>query len=93
VVEQTPPPQQSLLQYPTDYPIKVVGRPSDEFRARVHATLLRHAPKLDPDRVTERLSENGNFLSISYMIVAESSEQVIALVNDLKATEGVLTIL
>ena len=82
-----------LLQYPTDYPIKVVGRPSDEFRARVHAAMLRHAPSLDADRVTERLSENGNFLSISYMIVAESSAQIIALVNDLKATEGVLTIL
>jgi putative lipoic acid-binding regulatory protein len=85
--------QPSLLQYPTDYPIKVLGRPSDEFRARVHAVLLRHAPKLDPDRVTERLSENGNFLSISYTIVAESNEQVIALVNDLKATEGVLSLL
>jgi len=59
----------------------------------VHATMLRHAPKLDADRVSERLSENGNFLSISYVIVAESSEQVIALVNDLKATEGVLTII
>jgi uncharacterized protein len=92
VVDQTPQ-QQPLLQYPTDYPIKVVGRPSDEFRARVHAVMLRHAPKLDADRVTERLSENSNFLSISYTIVAESSEQVIALVNDLKATEGVLTIL
>ena len=88
-----PPDQQSLLQYPTDYPIKVVGRPSGEFRARVHATMLRHAPKLDSDRVSERLSENGNFLSISYVIVAESSEQVIALVNDLKGTEGVLTII
>lgn len=85
--------QPSLLQYPTDYPIKVLGRPSDEFRARVHATMLKHAPKLDPDQISERLSENGNFLSISYLIVAESSEQVVALVNDLKATEGVLTIL
>jgi putative lipoic acid-binding regulatory protein len=85
--------QPSLLQYPTDYPIKVVGRPSDEFRARVHATMLRHAPKLNADQVSERLSENGNFLSISYVIVAESSEQVIALVNDLKATEGVLTLI
>jgi putative lipoic acid-binding regulatory protein len=84
---------QQLLQYPTDYPIKVVGRPSGEFRARVHATMLRHAPGLDSDRVTERLSENGNFISISYVIVAESNEQVIALVNDLKITEGVLTIL
>ena len=83
----------SLLQFPTDYPIKVVGRPSDEFRARVHAVMLRHAPTLDPDQVTERLSENGNFLSISYMIRAESREQIIALVTDLKAGEGVLMII
>jgi putative lipoic acid-binding regulatory protein len=82
-----------LLQYPTDYPIKIVGRPSDEFRARIHAVMLRHAPQLDTDRMTERLSENGNFLSVSYFFVAESNEQVIALVNDLKATEGVLTII
>ena len=83
----------SPLKFPTDYPIKIVGRPSDEFRARVHAIMLRHAPALDPDRVSERLSENGNFLSISYTIVAESREQVIALATDLKACEGVLMIL
>lgn len=83
----------SPLQFPTDYPIKVVGRPSDEFRARVHAIMLRHAPTLDADRVSERLSENGNFLSISYTIVAESREQVVALATDLKACEGVLMIL
>jgi uncharacterized protein len=85
--------QPSLLKYPTDYPIKVLGRPSDEFRGRVHAIMLKHAPTLDTHRMSERLSENGNYLSISYVIVAESNEQVIALVNDLKATEGVLSIL
>jgi putative lipoic acid-binding regulatory protein len=83
----------SPLQFPTDYPIKVVGRPSDEFRARVHAIMLRHAPSLDPEQVTERLSENGNFLSISYMLRAESREQIIALASDLKACEGVLMII
>lgn len=83
----------SPLQFPTDYPIKVVGRPSDEFRARIHAVMLRHAPNLDPDQVSERLSENGNFLSISYMLRAESREQVIALATELKACEGVLMIL
>jgi hypothetical protein len=88
VVEQPP-----LLQFPTDYPIKVVGRPSDDFRARVRAVMLEHAPQLDTGRVTERLSENGNFLSISYVIVAESREQVVALVTALKACEGVLMIL
>jgi uncharacterized protein len=83
----------SLLQFPTDYPIKVVGRPSDEFRAHVHAIMIRHAPNLDTDQVSERLSENGNFLSISYTIRAESREQVVALATDLKALEGVLMVL
>ena len=84
---------EELLEFPTDYPIKVVGRPSDEFRARVHAVMLRHSPTLDVDRVTERLSENGNFVSISYVIRAESREQVVAIVTDLKASEGVLMII
>lgn len=85
-----PPP---LLEFPTDYPIKVIGRPSDEFRARVHAIVLRHAPLIGPERVSERLSENGNFLSISYRIRAESREQVEALATDLKSCEGVLTLI
>ena len=85
-----PPP---LLEFPTDYPIKVIGRPSEEFRARVHAIVLRHAPQIEPERVTERLSENGNFLSISYLLRAESREQVEALTADLKDCDGVLMLI
>jgi len=86
-------PAASLLQFPTDYPIKVLGRPTDEFRARVHAIMLRHAPDLDPQRMSERLSERGNFLSISYMIEARSREQVIALATELGACELVLMVI
>lgn len=89
-MEMSEPP---LLEFPTDYPIKVIGRPSDEFRARVHAIVLRHAPLTGPERVSERLSENGNFLSISYLIRAESRQQVEALATDLKACDGVLTLI
>lgn len=85
-----PPP---LLEFPTDYPIKVIGRPSDEFRERVHAIVVRHAPSIEPERVTERLSENGNFLSISYLLRAESREQVEALTADLKSCDGVLMLI
>jgi uncharacterized protein len=84
---------QELLQFPTDYPIKVVGRPSAEFRARIHAIVVKHVPNVETDRITERLSENGNFLSISYMIVAESREQVVALARDLAAAAGVLMVI
>lgn len=83
----------SPLQFPTDYPIKVLGRPTDEMRARVHAIMLKHAPDLDPARMSERLSEKGNFLSISYMIVAQSREQVTALAKDLAACDLVLMVI
>lgn len=85
-----PPP---LLEFPTDYPIKVIGRPSDEFRARVHAIVLRHSPLIEPERVTERLSGNGNFLSISYRLRADSREQVVALTSELKSCDGVLMLI
>jgi len=82
-----------LLRFPTDYPVKIMGRPSPEFRARVHAIMLKHAPDLDVDRISERLSENGNFVSISYVIVAESREQVVALAGELQACDEVLMVL
>ncbi len=82
-----------LLEFPTDYPIKIIGRPSDEFRARVHAVVLRHAPELEAERVSERLSGNGNFLSISYTLLAESREQVEALTAELQACEGVMMLI
>ena len=85
--------QEELLQFPTDYPIKVVGRPSAEFRAHIHAIVLKHVPNVEADLITERLSENGNFLSISYMLRAESREQVVALAKDLTSAEGVLMVL
>jgi putative lipoic acid-binding regulatory protein len=85
--------ESDLLQFPTDYPIKVVGRPSAEFRARIHAVVLKHVPNVEPDRISERLSENGNFLSISYMIRAESREQVTALAIELSAADGVLMVI
>ena len=88
-----PGPGPELLQFPTDYPIKVVGRPSPEFRAHIHAIVLKHVPNVDPDQITERLSENGNFLSISYNIRAESREQVVALAKDLTSADGVLMVL
>jgi putative lipoic acid-binding regulatory protein len=86
-------PALELLQFPTDYPIKVVGRPSAEFRAHIHAIVVRHVPNVETDRITERLSENGNFLSISYAIRAESREQIEGLVKDLTTAEGVLMVL
>jgi hypothetical protein len=88
--EADPPP---LLQFPTDYPIKVVGRTSPGLRQRIDAIFQAHVPDLDPARTSERLSGNGNFQSISYTIRAVSAAQVTALAIDLKACPEVLFVI
>lgn len=85
--------EEAALRFPTDYPVKIMGRPADDFRARVHAIMLRHAPDLSADAITERLSANGNFLSISYLLRAESRAQIEALVSELQGCEGVLMLI
>ena len=82
-----------LLRFPTDYPIKVVGRNSASLRGEIDAIVSKHAPDLDPSRTSERLSANGNFLSISYTIHAVSAEQVSALAAELAACESILLVL
>jgi len=83
----------ALLEFPTDWPLKVVGRPDAELRARVHAIVLRHAPRTEAAQVSERLSTNGNFLAITYLLRAESRAQIEALVTELRSCEGVLLLL
>lgn len=82
-----------LLQFPTDYPIKVVGRTSNTLRAQIDAIFQSHVPDLDLSLTSERLSGNGNFQSISYTIRAVSAAQVTALATDLKACPDVMIVI
>jgi putative lipoic acid-binding regulatory protein len=82
-----------LLSFPTDYPIKVVGRSDPALRVRIDAVVLRHVPDITTDRISERASGAGNFVSITYMIIARSRPQIIALVEELASSEGVVMVI
>jgi putative lipoic acid-binding regulatory protein len=82
-----------LLRFPTDYPIKVVGRADPALRMRIDAVVLRHVPDLAAERISERASGAGNFVSITYVIIASSRAQIVALVEELAASEGVVMVI
>lgn len=86
-------PNNALLKFPTDYPIKVVGRKDSALRSRIDAIVQTHAPDVDQTRTVERPSGNGKFIAISYIVVARSREQVIALVTELAACDGVVMVI
>lgn len=83
----------SLLTFPTDYPIKVLGRRDSLSRTLIDAVVREHVPTLTAAQIVERESGAGNFVSITYHIIAESREQVTELVGTLLKTEGVVMVL
>ncbi|MBE0698868.1 MAG: DUF493 domain-containing protein, partial [Anaerolineaceae bacterium] len=46
----------SILEFPCQFPIKVIGRDEPGFRAFVTATLLVHVQELEPEDIHERPS-------------------------------------
>ena len=78
------------IDYPTDVPIKVMGRHSPEFRSQTREVVERHVGELDELQVTERISRDGNFLSVTYTIRAHSREQLERIYGELRATGLVL---
>ncbi|MET0987155.1 MAG: DUF493 domain-containing protein [Steroidobacteraceae bacterium] len=85
--------QPTLFQFPCDFPLKVMGRRSDEFRTLVMEIVERHVGSLDPTRVQQRASKDGNYLSVTCTLRAESKEQLDELYRELTACEQVLYVL
>ncbi|MEM6300454.1 MAG: DUF493 domain-containing protein [Pseudomonadota bacterium] len=74
------------IEFPCDYPVKVLGRRAENFEARVLAVFDRHAPGYDREGMTIRDSRKGTFASITIVITATGPEQLKALHEDLLAT-------
>jgi putative lipoic acid-binding regulatory protein len=87
------PPNAELLTFPTSYPIKVVGRRSENLRANIDAIVRQHVPDLTDEQISERASTQQHFLAITYTIIAQSKEQVVALANALQASKDVIMLI
>jgi uncharacterized protein len=92
VVDEIPP-NEELLKFPTTYPIKVVGRRNEGLRAAIDAIVREHVPDLTDEQITERASTQQHFIAITYTIIAQSKEQVVALANALKANKDVIMLI
>jgi putative lipoic acid-binding regulatory protein len=77
----------------SDYPIKVVARAGADVRGRIDAVFSHYFGALPPGSITERASSQANFIAWTYMVRAESEEQLKALNTDLQGIEAVLFVL
>ncbi len=81
------------LEFPCDYPIKVIGKEHPSFREITLEVVARYDAELDLNRVEERSSRKGNYLSITVWITATGKPQLEGIFEDLKATGMVTMVL
>ena len=82
--------EESAIEFPCEFPIKMMGRDTPEFRSTARALVEKHAGKLANDAVRQAQSRKGNFVSITVTITATSQQQLDAIYQDVTDHEDVL---
>ncbi|NIC40502.1 DUF493 family protein [Aquabacterium sp. A08] len=72
----TIPPEQSLIEYPCDFPIKVMGAHVEGFAAAVVHIARQFDPNFDDGTVEHRPSKGGNYLGLTITVRVTSREQL-----------------
>jgi uncharacterized protein len=73
----------SLIEYPCDFPIKVLGHSRAGFAQAVLAVVTRHAPDFDGKSMEMKTSKRGKYLSLTCTVRATSRDQLDALYQEL----------
>lgn len=88
-----PPPQDSLIEYPSQFPIKVMGLNVEGY---VHAlTHIAHQfdPHFDASTIELRESKGGKYLGVTLTVTATSREQLDELYRTLSSHPMVKVVL
>lgn len=91
--QQGAPTRQTLIEYPCDFPIKIMGARVDGFAQAVIEVVLRHAPDFEPAGAEMRPSSKGNYLAVTCTFRALSQAQVDAMYRELTAHPMVKVVL
>lgn len=83
----------TLLEFPCDFPLKVMGATRTGFAQAVVDVVLKHAPDFDAATVDMRPSRAGNYLSVTCVVRATSTSQLDALYQELVAHPWVKIVL
>ncbi len=86
-------PEESPLSFPCEIAVKVLGRNAPEFRAEARNIVGRHYADLPEDAISEQLSRKDAYLSLTFVVNAQSREEIDALYRELTASDEILMVL
>jgi putative lipoic acid-binding regulatory protein len=85
--------KESLIDFPCEFPVKVMGAAIPEFHSRIHEIAKQHDPDFNEEQTKIQNSKTGKYVSLTLNFHAENKPQLDALYNDLTSCELVLWVL
>ena len=82
--------EESAIEFPCSFPIKMMGRDTPGFRATARALVEKHVGAVDDAKVHAAKSRKGNFVSVTVTITATGRGQLDAIYRDVTSHEDVL---
>ena len=73
----------TLLEFPCEFPVKIMGKKEDAFAQVVVEIVTRHAPDFDATTMEIRASGGGNYIGYTCTVIATSKPQLDALYMEL----------
>jgi len=81
---------ETKLEFPCDFSLKIMGKQGTEFEAAVVPIIHKHVPDLGEGAISFRESAEGNYVSMTVQFNASSQEQLDAIYIDLTNCEFVI---
>jgi putative lipoic acid-binding regulatory protein len=66
----------SLIEYPSDFPIKIMGAMHDDFAQTMVELVILHDPEFHAGKMEMRPSSKGTYLALTVTVRATSREQL-----------------
>jgi putative lipoic acid-binding regulatory protein len=85
--------KESLLEFPCDFPLKVMGANAEGFAQSIAAVVCVHSPDFDVTTMEMRPSKAGNYLALTCTVRATSQAQLDDLYRALTAHPMVKVVL
>ena len=85
--------EETLIEFPCNFPLKIMGASRDGFAQAVVEVVIKHAPDFDAATVEMRPSKAGNYLSLTCTVRATSKAQLDALYMELTSHPWVKIVL
>ena len=90
MTDQCSPEEESLIEFPCEFPIKVMGAAIPEFHTVIETIAKKHDPKFAPNETKQKNSKTGKYVSLTLNIHAKDKAQLDAIYQDLTDNELVL---